>query len=84
MNKKNLFVSLSYIYIALPFLIFVLGWVKWYISIPAAFFILYALYRMIKKDCDLWLPIWNKDTIRLGLLICHCDWHMGLFFRCRR
>ena len=53
MNKKNLFVSLSYIYIALPFLIFVLGWVKWYISIPAAFFILYALYRMLKKDCDL-------------------------------
>ena len=69
MNKKNLFVSPSYIYIALPFLIFVLGWVKWYISIPAALFILYALYRMLKKDCDLWLPAWNKDTIRLGLLI---------------
>lgn len=69
MNKKNYYVSLSYLYIALPFIIFVLSWVKWYLSIPVTLFILYTIYQLIKKNSNLWLPTLNMDSIRLLFLI---------------
>ena len=69
MNKKNYYVSLSYLYITLPFTIFVLSWVKWYIGIPVTLCILYTVYQLIKKDSNLWLPTLNTNSIRLLFLI---------------
>ncbi len=38
-----------YLYLALPFLIFVLGWCKWYIGIPVAASILWGIWASVKE-----------------------------------
>lgn len=39
--------SLSWIYLVLPTLFFIVGWCKWYFSLPAAALMLWSLYRVI-------------------------------------
>ncbi len=40
-------IRLAYFYLGLPYLIFLIGWLHWYISIPISIFFVYALYCSI-------------------------------------
>lgn len=42
--KKSLLIKLSYTYIAIPVLIFIVGWLRWYFSLPLLAAVLAALW----------------------------------------
>ena len=69
MKTKKCITILSYIYLALPVLIFFLGWMKLYIALPVCLIILYAVWKASVTEQGLWYPVWNKDTIRLACII---------------
>ncbi|WP_157159303.1 hypothetical protein [Brachyspira pilosicoli] len=45
----SVFLILGYLYLIIPYIIFVLGWTKYYISIPITVFLLITLYLIIKN-----------------------------------
>lgn len=61
-KKSNLFVSISYAYILLPFLLFAGGWMKPFISIPCIALLLFCYWKICKEPLELWFPVWNRDT----------------------
>lgn len=63
--KKNyrIFWKMAYGYILLPFVIFALGWMKIYISLPIVGILCYCYYKTCKESPELWLPDWDRDTI---------------------
>lgn len=55
-NKKNYFMTIyivTYIYLCLPVAIFLLGWCRWYIGIPAVMLVAYSLVKCIKERSNL-------------------------------
>lgn len=63
---------LVYAYLALPFLIFTLGWIRWYYAIPIILVSLYALKGLFRNAPSLWVPEKRKSNpwkITLILLI---------------
>ncbi len=62
-NAKKAIMTSCYLYIALPVIIFFLGWVKLYIAIPAAVIFAFCVYRMSVKEHDLWLPDVDRRMI---------------------
>ena len=42
----------AYIFLALPIIIFMLGWMKWFLAIPATAVAVFALYKMCKDTPD--------------------------------
>ena len=53
-----------YIYLTLPFLIFVLGWVKSVVAIPMVIAILVCLWRIFQQmDTQVWSPSWDRNTV---------------------
>lgn len=66
---KKLIKLLPYIYIGLPIVIFFLGWTKWYFSIPIVIIIAYSFYRITFEETHEWKPCYNKNTVRLVLII---------------
>lgn len=55
-NKKNYFTSIyivTYVYLCLPVAIFLLGWCRWYIGIPAIMIVVYSLAKCIKERSNL-------------------------------
>lgn len=69
MNSKNIFSKIAYLYITLPFLIFIIGWTKWFIAVPVSIAIVYTLFRLFQKEDFLWQPNWDSNSIRLFFLI---------------
>lgn len=69
LKNINWYMILAYIYIVLPFVIFVIGWLKWYWSIPMAILVILCFIRACKEAPNLWKPKWDKDTIVKGLFI---------------
>jgi len=49
-NFSKLYQSILYIYIFLPIIIFVAGWLKWYYSIPVCALILFSLIKAISEE----------------------------------
>lgn len=45
---------IGYLYIALPFLIFLIGWCRWYIFIPGILIILFCLIQLFRKSSLSW------------------------------
>lgn len=63
---------LVYGYLSLPFLIFALGWIRWYYAIPIVLMCLYALRGLFRNAPSLWVPEKRKSNpwkITLILLI---------------
>ncbi len=63
----------TYGYIALPVILFMLGWVRLYISIPATLVILYSFFRCLRKDETILPAVTRKDLkwiILSAVLIC--------------
>lgn len=65
-----------YIYLFLPFFIFLLGWMKIYYALPISLFLFYCIYRMIRDNSleeSLSLQIPGKEKI-LFIVIIICIW----------
>ncbi len=63
---------IAYIYIALPFIIFALGFMRWYISIPAVAVVIWGLICMWKDADAFTIRIKNsqdKNILALALII---------------
>lgn len=60
---------LGYVYVLLPFLIFSLGWMKWYFAIPIAFILLGCFWKTCKESPSLWMPDMNFDNVMKILFI---------------
>lgn len=64
MKKKiDAFWIIAYGYILLPFLIFAIGWMKWYISYPTVAILCICFYKACRESPQLWRPEWNRDNI---------------------
>lgn len=65
-----------YIYLFLPFFIFLFGWMKIYYALPISLFLFYCIYRMIRDNSleeSLSLQIPGKEKI-LFIVIIICIW----------
>ncbi len=60
---KKIFQSITYLYMFLPILLFFLGWMKLSIALPICMIICYALYRLLQRDTELWIPDFDRDTL---------------------
>lgn len=67
--SKNFLSQLGIIYIVLPFLIFIGGWTKLYISIPSIIIVLFCTWRACKDVPKLWVPEFNQDNLMKILFI---------------
>ena len=75
-NRYNKAVNISsYIYIGLPVLIFMIGWVRWIVSVPAALIIVYSFYTASKKDNPHYIcPRRNSRTTLIVVFAVICGW----------
>ncbi len=60
--RQKMMKSFVYLYLFLPILIFFIGWIKPLISLPLCFVICFCIFRMIKKQDDMWMPTFNRET----------------------
>lgn len=67
--RKRWFMGISYIYVLLPVALFLLGWVKWWISIPICLLMCYCIRGMLLVDVELYLPQYNRRNIIRGITI---------------
>ena len=67
--RQKILKSFAYLYLFLPILIFFAGWIKPLISIPLCLVICFCIFRMIKKQKDMWMPTFNKEIFFLLLPI---------------
>ncbi len=58
MRTKNM-LGIAYLYVLLPFFIFLLGWCRWYVAAPGAVILVYCFFRMMKNLPELWEPMWT-------------------------
>lgn len=72
-RTSRLTAQLAYIYLSLPFAIFALGWMRWYIAVPLTALLILGLVRAILDAPALWQPqrgrttLW-KATIMLAII----------------
>lgn len=66
---SNLGVKIACLYLLLPMLIFLAGWVRWYIAAPGICILLYCFYTLCKHAPVLWRPEWNRQTLEKLFLI---------------
>ena len=62
-KKADIFWIIAYGYILLPFLIFAVGWMKWYISLPTVAVSGICFYKACSESPRLWRPEWNRDNV---------------------
>jgi len=63
--------SLAYIYLTLPILIFVIGWIKLPIAVISAILIIIALFCCIKNERNTYEEFWTKnDIVKFGIIFC--------------
>ncbi len=60
---------IAYIYLALPFLIFAFGWFRPICAVPAAAAVTVGLALACKNAPRLWMPEFNKKTLRTAAFI---------------
>ena len=66
-KKSSLFVILSYIWIVLPVLIFVIGWCNLPVAIFGSAIILICFYFLVKNAPKLWIPSQKKEFFLIGI-----------------
>ncbi len=66
-TKSKFNVILAYIYLAVPFAIFSLTFLRWYISIPIFSAFLFGIFMAVKEAPSVWCPARNKKTFILML-----------------
>lgn len=68
-ERKTFLFQLIYLYLLLPFLIFLFGWVRWYIALPMAAVILVCAFRMMRRSPSLWVPELNRENLEKLIFI---------------
>jgi len=68
-EKKDLLPFLIYLYLFLPFMIFIIGWTKPIVSIPVLIVLIVCFYRMVREFPELWLPKFSRENILKTILI---------------
>jgi len=70
LGKKDLLPFLIYLYLFLPFVLFLIGWTKPIVSIPVLIVLAVCLYRMVKSFPELWLPKISRENIfNIGFIL---------------
>lgn len=62
-KKTKLIAMTAYAYLLLPFLIFVLGWMKVYFAIPITAILIFCYWKIWKESEALWIPKLSKDNV---------------------
>lgn len=62
-KKSKVLVIVAYGYLFLPFLIFALGWMKIYFSIPIVICTVVCFIKAIKESSELWAPEINRENL---------------------
>ncbi|MEI0529065.1 hypothetical protein R4J00_10515 [Brachyspira intermedia] len=57
------FLILGYLYLIIPYIIFIFSWTKYYISIPLIIFLLIVLYLMIKKTISNYNTLYSMNLL---------------------
>lgn len=57
------FLILGYLYLIIPYIIFIFGWTKYYISIPLIIFLLIVLYLMIKNTISNYNKLYSINLL---------------------
>ncbi len=68
-NTTKTNIILAYIYLAVPFMIFLPGWVKWNISIPLFILTGLGIFFMIKDAPSVWCPPCSRRSKQLWAVI---------------
>lgn len=72
-EKKTLYSSLvwgiAFLYLAIPILIFFMGWLKWYFAVPACFILVVSFYKFIQGSPELWFPELSRRTIEIIIMV---------------
>jgi len=62
-QKKDFLPLLIYLYLFLPFAIFIFGWTKPIVSIPVLIVLTVCFYRMVRTFPELWRPKVTRENI---------------------
>jgi hypothetical protein len=62
-QKKDVMPFLIYLYLFLPFAIFIIGWTKPVVSIPVLIVLTVCFYRMVRSFPELWFPKLTRENI---------------------
>lgn len=68
--KRKWIANIGYLYVLLPLILFFVGWIKVWISIPVCLLLCYSFKETIQADNYLYLPKWNRLNIVRAILIC--------------
>jgi len=68
-QRKDFLPFLILLYLFLPFIIFLIGWIKPIISIPVLIILIVCFYRMVKSFPELWLPEISRENILNTVII---------------
>ena len=70
LEKKDFLPFLIYLYLFLPFAIFLVGWTKPVVSIPVLAVLAVCFYRMVRSFPELWLPkITRENLFNTGIIL---------------
>lgn len=68
--KNKWIMGIAYLYLVIPVIIFLIGWVKVWISIPMCLALCYSFKEALSTDSNLYLPKWNRINIVKAILLC--------------
>jgi hypothetical protein len=62
-SKKDFLPFLIYLYLFLPFVLFIIGWTKLFVSIPVLIVLAVCFCNMVRAFPKIWLPEISKDNL---------------------
>lgn len=68
-KKTKIGVGAAYFYLIIPFIIFVIGWMKIWIAVPMVILLLLCFYKMICHAPKLWCPKFTRENIIKMMII---------------
>jgi hypothetical protein len=68
-EKREDTAMLHYLYLSLPILVLMLGWMKLYLAVPLAVAVVWCCCRAVRGESAFWMPQWNRDMVRRAVFI---------------
>ena len=69
MKKEKILPCFIYLYLSLPILVLMLGWMKIYLAVPLALAVVWCCCRAVRGESTFWMPQWNRDMVRRAVFI---------------
>jgi hypothetical protein len=60
---------LSYLYLTVPCMIFIIGWLGLRYSIPMTVLIIFCMYKIFRDLPEIWVPEWNQDNVVKAIVV---------------